>query len=129
MGSIKPLLRLKETATAGEKDASKIKNRSTAEDEAITWKTTEHLVGTITSTSSPPSASKALVCVAAFHKIEIEELLLSAAPGDLPRSFDVAQGPVHKRAAVATLLVNSCWPSCLAGIAKKGHFWKILLLL
>lgn len=50
---------------------------------------------------------------------ELEELVLNTAPGDLPRSFYTAQHPVRRRAAVAMLLVNSCWPGCLAGIAKK----------
>lgn len=59
----------------------------------------------------------------------MEELVLNADPGNLPRSFYIAQHPVHKRAAAVTLLVNSCWPSCLAGTAKKAGFGKYCLFI
>lgn len=55
--------------------------------------------------------------------------MLNTVPGDLPRSFYIAQHPVHKRAAATTLPVNSRWPSCLAGTAKKAILGKYCLFI
>lgn len=76
-----------------------------------------------------PFTLNALFCISVFHEIEIEELVLNAATGDLLCSFYIAQHLVHKRAAAATLLVNSHWPSRLAGIAKKAIFGKYCLFI